>query len=214
MRNPNHAAVRFAGESEQVRSLRPMKAITKFLAAGAAIAAFASAAPAAAQYMPGYGTPYGYGSPYGGQYGNPYGGQYGSPYGYGAVNNQVVVGQCANAVQARLNGGGYGGGYGAYGNGGYGYNGAYGGGRVLGISRVEQRRDGGFDVRGVATSGYTTYGYAPNSPNLTWRCRTDFRGAIVDIDVYQAQRNYGAYDQNDDYTPWTEDYSQYGYQRY
>ena len=183
-----------------------MKAITKFLAAGAAIAAaFASAAPAAAQMYPGYGTPYSYGVPYG----NPYGGQYGSPYNYGA-NSQVVVGQCANAVQARLNGGYGGGGYG----GGYGYNGAYGGGRVLGISRVEQNRDGGFNVRGVATSGYATYGYAPNAPNLTWRCRTDFRGAIVDIDVNPAQRNYRGYYDNDDYTPWTEDYSQYGYQRY
>jgi hypothetical protein len=176
-----------------------MKAITKFLAAGAAIAAFASAAPAAAQYMPGYGNPYGYGS--------PYGAPYGSPYGYG-MNSQVVVSQCANAVQARLNGG-YGG-YGAYGGyGNYGYNGAYGGGRVLGISRVEPRRDGGFSVRGVATSGYATYGYAPNAPNLVWRCRTDFRGAIVDIDVDPAQRNYRY-----DYSPWTQDYSQYGYERY
>jgi hypothetical protein len=176
-----------------------MKAITKFLAAGAAIAAFASAAPAAAQYMPGYGNPYGYGS--------PYGAPYGSPYGYG-MNSQVVVSQCANAVQARLNGG-YGG-YGAYGGyGNFGYNGAYGGGRVLGISRVEPRRDGGFSVRGVATSGYATYGYAPNAPNLVWRCRTDFRGAIVDIDVDPAQRNYRY-----DYSPWTQDYSQYGYERY
>jgi hypothetical protein len=176
-----------------------MKAITKFLAAGAAIAAFASAAPAAAQYMPGYGNPYGYGS--------PYGAPYGSPYGYG-MNSQVVVSQCANAVQARLNGG-YGG-YGAYGGyGNYGYNGAYGGGRVLGISRVEPRRDGGFSVRGVATSGYATYGYAPNAPNLVWRCRTDFRGAIVDIDVDPAQRNYRF-----EYSPWTQDYSQYGYERY
>jgi hypothetical protein len=183
-----------------------MKAITKFLAAGAAIAAFASAAPAAAQYMPGYGNPYGYGAPYG----NPYG----SPNGYGAVNSQVIVSQCANAVQARLSGG-YGGAYGGYG-GAYGsYNGAYGGGRVLGISRVEPRRDGGFNIRGVATSGgYATYGYAPNAPNLVWRCRTDFRGAIVDIDVDPAQRGYGSYYEGNDYTPWTEDYSEYGYQRY
>lgn len=177
-----------------------MKAITKFLAAGAAIAAFASAAPAAAQMYPGYGNPYGYGSPYGGQYGS----QYGNPYGYG-MNSQVVTSQCANAVQARLNGG-----YGTYGGyGGYGYNGAYGGGRVLGISRVEPRRDGGFNIRGVATSGYSNYGYAPNAPNLVWRCRTDFRGAIIDIDVDPAQRNYRY-----DYTPWNNDYSQYGYQRY
>ena len=37
-----------------------MRAITKFLAGGIAIAALASAAPAAAQYYPGYGNP-GYG---------------------------------------------------------------------------------------------------------------------------------------------------------
>ena len=43
-----------------------MKAITKFLAGGVAIAALAGAAPAAAQYYPGYGYP-GYGYPgYGG----------------------------------------------------------------------------------------------------------------------------------------------------
>ena len=41
-----------------------MLAITKFLAGGVAIAALAGAAPAAAQYYPGYGSPYGYG--YGG----------------------------------------------------------------------------------------------------------------------------------------------------
>ena len=36
-----------------------MKAITKILAGAAAVAAFAAAAPAAAQYYPGDGTPYG-----------------------------------------------------------------------------------------------------------------------------------------------------------
>lgn len=179
-----------------------MKAITKFLAAGVAIAGIASAAPAAAQMFPGYGNPYGYGN----GYNSPYGGQ----YGYGA-NSQIVASQCAAAVQARLSGayGGYGGGYGYNG---YGYNGGgygYGGGRVLGISRVEPNRDGGFSIRGVATNGYSAYGYAPNTPNLVWRCRTDFRGAIVDIDVDPAQRNYRY-----DYTPWNNDYSQYGYQRY
>ena len=38
-----------------------MKAITKILAGAAAVAAFAAAAPAAAQNYPGYRTPYGYG---------------------------------------------------------------------------------------------------------------------------------------------------------
>jgi hypothetical protein len=170
-----------------------MMRVTKLLAAAAATAALSVAAPAAAQYYPGYGSPYGYG-------GNPYG--Y-SPYA-GGMNGQAVVGECANAVQARLNGG-YGGGYG------YGYPGGYGGGRVLGISRVEPGF-GGTTVRGVATTGRAAgYGYTPNSPvDLVWMCRTDFRGAIVDIDINPARSNYGEYN----YTPWNNDYSQYGYYRY
>lgn len=180
-----------------------MFAVTKFLAGGAALAALASAAPAAAQYYPGYGNPYGYGTnPYG-YGGNPYGygaAPYGSPYNYG-VNSQAVAGQCANAVQARLNGG-----YSGYGNP-YGYGSA----RVLGISRIEQGLAGGTTVRGVATTGRGPgYGYTPNSPvDLVWKCRTDFRGAIVDIQVSPARSSY-----TELYTPWNQDYSQYGYQRY
>jgi hypothetical protein len=181
-----------------------MKAIAKFLAGGIAIAALGAAAPAAAQYYPGYTSPYGNGySPYGyNQYGyNQY-----SPYGYNqygsGMANQTMVSQCVGAVQARL-----GGGYGGYGDNPYGY----GGGRVLGISRVEPRGDGGFTVRGVATSGTSAYGYAPNSPNLVWRCRTDFRGAVVDVDVERARSNDG-YDY--DSRPGNYDYSPYGYQRY
>ena len=171
-----------------------MSAITKYLAGGIAAAALAGAAPAAAQYYPGYGSPYGYQSP---GYGYP---GYGYPnpgYGY-PVNSQTMVRQCTSAVQARLSGG----------YGGYGYN-FYGGGRVLGVSRVEPRRDGGFDVRGVATSGYSAYGIAPNSPNLVWLCRTDFRGVVVDVDVDRARSNYGYQYNNSPY-----DYSPYGYQRY
>jgi hypothetical protein len=165
-----------------------MKAIMNYFAGAGAIAAIAASAPAAAQYYPG--DPYGYG--YG--YGPP--GQY-SPYGYG-VDRRAMINQCVNAVQARL------GGYGTYGYGPYG-----GGGRVLGISRVEPRAEGGLNVRGVATSGYAAYGYAPNSPNLVWRCRTDFRGFVVDVDIDRAQPNYDY-----GYTPWNYDYSPYGYQRY
>jgi len=182
-----------------------MKAITKFLAGGVAMAALASAAPAAAQYFPGYGSPYGYGMP-------GYGGY--SPYGYG-VNSQVIVNQCANAVQARLSGG-YGS-YGAYGGGYGGYNGynsygyAGGGARVLGISRVEQGLAGAINVRGVATSGRYG-GYAANAPvDLVWKCKADQRGAIINIDVNAAQPAYGGYN---NYTPWNYDYSQYGYTRY
>lgn len=164
-----------------------MTAIIRLLAGGAAIAALASAAPAAAQYYPGYGN--GYGTPYG------YGNGYSSPYGYGA-NSQVVVNQCAAAVQARL------GGYAGYG---------YGGGRVLGISEVSPRNDGGITVRGVASSGrYAGYGYNAQTPDLTFRCRTDFRGFIREVTINRAQPGYGY----GNYTPYNYDYSQYGYRRY
>ena len=184
-----------------------MSAITKYLGGTLAAAALAGAAPAAAQY-PGYSNPYGYGTPY--SYGSPYG--YGNGYGYSpqgygyGMNNQAMVSQCTSAVQARLNGG-----YGGYGANPYGANpyggGQYGGGRVLGVSRIEPGRDGGFTVRGVASSGYSSYGYA--SPNLVWLCRTDYRGVVVDIDVERARSNnrYGN-------TPGNYDYSPYGYQRY
>lgn len=157
-----------------------MMAITKVLAGGAAIAALASAAPATAQFYQGYG------------YGNPYGGG-GYGYGYG-MNRQAVVNQCVNAVQARLSGYGYG----------------YGG-RVLGISSVTPRNDGGIAVRGVAASGrYVGYGYGEQRPDLTFRCRTDFRGFIREVTVNRAEPSYG-----NGYTPYgDDDYSQYGYRRY
>ena len=179
-----------------------MRVFPKLLAGGAAAAALASAAPATAQYYPGYpGYPgYGYGGP-----------------GYG---QQAAVNQCAAAVQQRLSGG-----YGGYG---YGYGGGYGRGRVLGISRVEPRSEGGFNVRGVASSGrYDGYGYGYNGEprvDLTWRCKTDYRGFIVGLDVNPAQRNYGGYGYGyggpgygygqQPYTPYDNDYSQYGYSRY
>jgi hypothetical protein len=212
-----------------------MKAITKVLAGGVAIAALATAAPAAAQYYPGYGygggieqvlaqviggQGYGYGAPYGGGYGYN---------GYGANNSQAAISQCVGAVQQRLNGGyggyngygygaPYGGGYGAAPYGGYGaYGGGYGNARVLGISRVEPRSGGGLTIRGVANSGrYAGYGYGNNGQppiDLTFKCKTDYRGFVYDVDIDQAQRNYGQ-----GYTPYSSpygnDYSQYGYRRY
>jgi hypothetical protein len=165
-----------------------MKALTRILAGGVAAAALGCAAPAAAQYYPGYG--YGYGGGYGYN-------------GYG-MNRQAAVNQCAAAAQQRLSGG-----YGAYG--GYGYN-SYGGGRVLGISRVEPSMTGGLTVRGVATSG--RYGYGTGQVDLTWRCRTDYRGVVINVDVRPAERNYG-YGNTYNYQPYNPyDYSQYGYQRY
>ena len=180
-----------------------MKAVKFVLAGGVAAAALATAAPAAAQYYP---NPYGYGyggtgnvigqvlnQVLGGGYNN-YG--YGN-YGYG-VNSQAAVGQCVNAVQARLGG-----------NYGYNYGYANAGGRVLGISRVEPRSSGGLTIRGVASSG--RYGYGNNQVDLTFRCRADFRGYITDVDIDRAQTNYG-YNNYTPYSPY--DYSQYGYRRY
>jgi len=191
-----------------------MRALTKILAGGAFVAALISAAPAAAQYYPGYGNPgYGYGGGnvigqvlnqvLGGGYGN-YGG-----YGYGAGNQQAAVNQCAAAVQQRLSGG-YGGGYAPYGGyGNNGYNGA--GGRVLGISRVEPRSGGGVTVRGVASSGaYAGYGYGYNGEgqaDLTFKCKADYRGFITSVSLDRINRS-SSYN----YSPY--DYSQYGYRRY
>lgn len=207
-----------------------MSALRKVLAGGVVAAALVSAAPAAAQIYPGYG----YGSPYGygggdvvgqvinqvlsggmGGYGSPYGGYGGYGGGYGAINQQAVVGQCTSAVQARLNGRystGYG--YSQYGYNGGGYTGA----RVLGISRVEPRNGGGLNVRGVANSGRTgAYGYtygAQAPVDLTFTCRTDFRGYITDIDIDRAQSNYGYNYQPYSGSAYGNDYSAYGYRRY
>lgn len=190
-----------------------MKVLTKILAGGVVAAALFTAAPAAAQYYPGY--------PYGGGYGYGYGGGnvvgqvlnqvlgggygYGGYGGYGAygANSQVAVGQCTNAVQARLQRSNYGG---------YGYNGyAYGGARVLGVSRVEPRSNGGLTVRGVASSGFNAgYAYGGQQPvDLTWKCKIDYRGYISDIDIERAR---GAYDYGN-YSPYNP-YAQYGYRRY
>jgi hypothetical protein len=189
------------GDPRFFEGVGSMKAVT-FLGAGVAIAALASAAPAAAQYYPG--TGYGYGNPVGQVLNSVLGGGYGyNGYGNTGVNSQAAVNQCANAVQARLGGG-------------YGYAGA---GRVVGISRVEPRSSGGLTVRGVASSGrYVAYG-AQAPVDLTWRCKTDYRGFITDVRVDRAQSNYGY---NYGYAPQgyatapaqPYDYSQYGYRRY
>ena len=202
-----------------------MMAVSKILAGGAAIAALASAAPAAAQYYPGYGYGYGNGGNVIGQVLNQVLG--GSQYGYGyGVNSQAAVQRCAAAVEQRINrdyGYGYGsGGYGGYGgyNGyggysGYGYASGAGNARVLAVTSVERRSNNGLRVRGVATAnayasggygspyaggygGYGTYGgYAPQaSGELTFKCNVDYRGYISNIDL----------DRNS--------YASYGYRRY
>jgi hypothetical protein len=201
-----------------------MKALTKILAGGVVAAALFGAAPAAAQYYPGYGG-YGGGDVISQVLGQVLGGGMGygqgySPYGYNGygqgMNSQAAVGQCVNAVQARLSRGS-----GGYGYSQYGYNG-YGQGRVVGISRVEPRRGGGLTIRGVANSGAAGYAYGGQQQiDLTFRCRTDYRGFITSVSVDRAQVNYG-YNQQQ-YTPYNQQYAPqnpynpyeaYGYRRY
>jgi hypothetical protein len=181
-----------------------MKAVMKILAGGVGLAALASAAPAAAQYYPGYGQPNVIGQVINQVLGGGYGG-------YG-INPQAAVQRCAAAVEQRINQryrsaynpyGGYGG-YGGYNNG---Y--AQGGARVLGVTSVERRSSNGLRVRGVATAngyatGYSPYGgygqggyvgyggyggygqggYAPQqTAELSFKCNVDYRGYITDIDL-------------------------------
>lgn len=163
-----------------------MTALMKLLAIGGAAGTIAIAAPASAQYYPGYG--YGYGYPYGGNVmGQVLNDVMGNGYPYGAANREVAINQCTGAAQARL---------------------GYGGGRVLGISQVLPRGDGGFTIRGVAASGRYAYGYAAASPDLTWRCVTDLRGFVREVTLRPGNYGYGY-----NYSPWN-DYSQFGYRRY
>ncbi|HET7708706.1 MAG TPA: hypothetical protein VFK50_04125 [Sphingomicrobium sp.] len=145
----------------------------KMLAGAAGVAALAVAAPAAAQYYPGY----------------SYGAPYGNAYGYYANNPQMLAQQCSAAVQQRL----------AYrGNSGsilgalFGVNTATQG-RVLTVTRVTPNRSA-VRVRGLATSGrqmaynpygvgaYGAYGYS-YQPDLSFKCDIDYRGVIRDIDI-------------------------------
>jgi hypothetical protein len=177
----------------------------------------------------GYGSPYsGYGthgSPYGSQYGyggygSPYGGYgsygspYGSPYGYGgyggsygnggyASSNQYAVGLCLGAVQQRLDG--------SYGRS------QYGGARVLGVSEVQGRSNGGTLVSGVANSGRAgAYGYQGGQPpvDLTFTCKTDRSGRVSSIEVGQATASAEPRIGIPGASPYANDYSEYGYRRY
>ena len=196
-----------------------MKAVSKILATGVGIAALASAAPAAAQYYPGTGYGYGYGggdilsqiinSVLGAQrYGQPYG-QYG--YGYNPQQERYLVEQCARQTEYRIQRsyGGYNAGYG----GGYGYNNAYASpARIVSISRVDRRSNGGLKIWGTATSGRVSgygsayggayggyggyggyganpYGYSQAAvADLNFDCTIDYRGRVTDIDIDRNRR--------------------------
>ena len=129
-----------------------MKAVSRILTGTVGIAALVGmAAPAAAQYYPGYNSGQNVVGQVLNSIINPYGQQQ-----YG-MNGQAAVSQCTAAVQARLHqrysaryGSQYGSPYGGY----NGYNtNAYSNARVLGISRVEPRSSSTTRVRGYATSG-------------------------------------------------------------
>lgn len=128
-------------------------------------------------------------------YGYPYPGNVtGSGYGY-APTRQVAINECADAAQTRL--------------------GRYGSGRVLGISDARPRADGGFAVRGVATSGRYdyAYGYAAQSPvDLTWRCQMDVGGYIREVSIVPAVPANPGYGYNSG--TWDDDFSRFGYRRY
>ncbi|MEO6433535.1 MAG: hypothetical protein ABIO29_06125 [Sphingomicrobium sp.] len=178
-------------------------------------------------YGGGYGSPYGgsyggsYGSPYGGGYGSgygsPYGGTYGSPYGNGGgyssggygggyssgygnsgQTNQYAVGQCMGAVQQKLSA--------SYAS----YNGTQGA-RVLGVSDVQRRSNGGTLVSGVANSGRSASYGNQAQVDLTFTCKTDSSGYVSSIEIGQAQYVSG---QAPSYSPYSQDYAQYGYRRY
>jgi len=181
-----------------------MKAVTKIMTGAAGVAALVGmAAPAAAQYYPGYNQ----GTNVVGQVLNtilnPYGQQ---QYGQYGMNPQVAVQQCSAAVQNRLAQRGYGNSYNPYG--GYGQYGGYGNvqssGRVVAVSSVERRSSSTTRIRGYATSGmqagyqggyggyqggYGGYqggygGYnAAQTADLTFKCDVDYRGYIRDLDI-------------------------------
>lgn len=187
-------------------------------------ATVAMAAPAAAQ-----GYPYGYPQQQqGGVLGaiiNSVTGGYGQypqgNYGYGRVSDRQLVNQCAAAAEQRLNGGYGQSGYGyqnGYGNNGYqnGYGAnayANGGARVVGITNVERRNNGGLRVSGVATSGqayggYGNQGYRNQGYNqggyqggyngqavadLRFSCKVSARGQVTDIRVNRGQVGYRGY---------------------
>ena len=185
-----------------------MKAVSKIMFSGAAIAALVTAAPAAAQYYPnsGYGQGYNNNNNVVGNILNSILG--GQNY---QQNDRYAIDMCVRATEARLNGysGGYGfngyGNYGGYGN--NGYNQGYNGSRVTRILNVE-RRSNGLKIYGLASAGYNSryggggyggygnnngygnqgygnqgYGNQGYGAQLRFNCKVNFRGQVTDVDI-------------------------------
>jgi hypothetical protein len=204
-----------------------MKAVSKILLGGAGFAALAAtAAPAAAQYgYPGYGG--GYGGQYGYGQGNVVGTILDSILGgrsYGQ-NERYSVEQCVRAVEHRINTRGFDNERGRYSNYGYGYGydnqyRNYQGARVLSVTEVQRRSNGGIKVIGLATTGangrgyggyggygnngygnngygydqygYGQYGYQANA-DARFDCTVDRYGRITDIDANRYRGSYSPY---------------------
>ena len=77
------------------------------------------------------------------------------------------------------------------------------GGRVLGVTRVEGRNNGGVKVWGVASSGntgydgyrrnnYGTYGYSAGA-DLRWDCTVDRYGRVRNVDINRRAAYYRGY---------------------
>lgn len=198
-----------------------MRAFKFILAGGAGLAALAAAAPASAQYYPGYG---GGGNVVGQVLGQILGGGQGGYGGYGyngyGQNSQAMVQRCAAAVTDRINrqsGAGYGGSYGGYGGYGQGY--AQGGARVVAITSVERRSSGRLRVRGMVQTnaygagyggyggygqgGYGGYGQGGygGQGDLAFKCNIDYRGYISDIDLDRVNNAYSS-GYNNGYSPY------------
>ena len=191
-----------------------MKAVKTFLIGGVGLAAMAAAAPAAAQYnqypYPNQGYGYGNQGVLGGILDQILGGR---SY---AGNQRYAVEQCVRAVEHRINTRGLDnerGRYNQYGYG-YGYNNQYrnyNGARVVTVTDVRRRSNGGLKVYGYANTGrsgqygwgspygnqgygydrqgYGNYGYQM-PVDAKFDCTIDRYGRITDIDAnrYYAQQ--------------------------
>ena len=63
------------------------------------------------------------------------------------------------------------------------------------MSSVE-RRNNGVRVRGVASSGrHGGYGYNHGAADLSFSCKVDYRGRIVDLDINRSGYGYDGYNQ-------------------
>jgi hypothetical protein len=150
---------------------------------------------------------YGYGQYPQGAYG--YGQYPQGNYGYGQTNQRAAVGMCAAAAEQRISASyrgqpsyGYNSGYQGYANG---YNGQIG--RVLGITNVEPRYNGGLKVSGIASSGSgygyngqgysNVYGgqnaYANQAADLRFTCKVNTLGQVTDVDIHRNQVGYRGY---------------------